>query len=437
MACLIDFGMPPQQILECLSELGPLKLAANSPGTDEDPDDIATLIERHSVTHFQCTPSRAASLTWDPRTRRAMGNLKVMIVGGEAMSEELARQLRSIVPGRVFNVYGPTETTVWSTMHELKEINGPVPIGKPIANTQLYVVDERQKCLPVGVPGELLIGGDGVGRGYLSRPDLTAARFLAKGESTVYRTGDLVRLAPDGAVEFLGRLDDQVKIRGHRIELGEIEAVIETSPAVRKAVVHPQDDAAGGKRLVAFVVPRASSGFSAEELRDFVHDRPPEFMVPSLFESLNELPLTPSGKVDRRALPKASFRPCRKEATQKSPPVTETERRLIELWQTLLEVPEVDRSDNFFELGGHSLLGMRAVSKIHETFGVRLSTKTFLVSSLAKVAAEIDRLSAAEQTDNPKQSAVVAAGARGFPLWFMSRGNVEQPKDARGAKNRR
>ncbi len=368
--------------------------------------------------------------------RRAMGNLKLMIVGGEAMSEELARQLRSIVPGRVFNVYGPTETTVWSTMHELTTISGPVPIGKPIANTQLYVVDDRQRPLPMGVPGELLIGGDGVGRGYLNRPDLTRARFLQNGHGTVYRTGDLVRLQSDGVVEFLGRFDDQVKIRGHRIELGEIEAVLESNALVRKAVVHPQDDAAGGKRLVAYVVPKSSNGFCSDALREFVVERLPEFMVPSLFEPLNELPMTPSGKVDRRALPKPSIRPCRDGAARKrTPPRTPTERQLVELWQTLLEIREVDRIDNFFELGGHSLLGMRAISKIQETFGVRLSTKTFLVSSLAQVAAEIDRLNADGQTgaaDGPRSTVGTAVLGR-FPRWFMNRVKGE---GAKTAKNR-
>ncbi len=160
-----------------------------------------------------------------------------MIVGGEAMSVELARQLRSTVSGRIFNIYGPTETTVWSTMHLLDDVGGPVPIGKPTPNTQLYVTDERLKPLPIGVPGELLIGGDSVGRGYLTRPELTESRFLKTQQGTVYRTGDLVRLRPDGVLDFLGRLDDQVKIRGFRIELGEIEAVLETHPAIRKAAV--------------------------------------------------------------------------------------------------------------------------------------------------------------------------------------------------------
>jgi acyl carrier protein len=302
-------------------------------------------------------------------------------------------------------------------------VNGPVPIGKPIANTQLYVVDNRQRPLPLGVPGELLIGGDGVGRGYLKRPDLTQARFVQHNHGTVYRTGDLVRLRPDGAVEFLGRFDHQVKIRGHRIELGEIEAVLESAPGVRQAVVHPQDDAAGGKRLVAYVVCQSQTGFCADTLRRFVGERLPQFMVPSVFEPLNELPMTPSGKVDRSALPKLSFRTCSERKPMS--PHTKTERRLVELWKKMLEVTQVAPDDNFFELGGDSLLAMRAISEIHRTFGVQLSTKTFLVSSLSQIAAELDRRNAGQQSDvdGDGRSKGGAAGLGRLSRWFTDKRN--------------
>ena len=427
IGCLIDFGIPAERVLERLPQLDELRLAANPANTTDEGDDIATLIERHAVTHFQCTPSMASTLTWDPRTRKALGHLKVMIVGGEVMPEELGRQLREIVPGRVFNVYGPTETTVWSTRLPLTDISGPgiVPIGRPIANTQLYVVDERQRPLPIGVPGELLIGGDGVGRGYLNNPELTASRFLNLGNGRTYRTGDLVRLRRDGVVEFLGRFDHQVKIRGHRIELGDIESVLEAAPGVRKAVVHPQEDASGSKRLVAYIVPQSSAPFCADAVRDFVRERLPEFMLPSIYEPMNEFPLTPSGKVDRRALPKPNFRPRREDAARKPfSPQTATERRLVELWQKLLEVQEIDADDNFFELGGHSLLAMRAISEIQKTFDVRLSTKTFLISSLSQIAAEIDRLVPARPPAVvPATSPNVASTSRFGRLtrWFHGR----------------
>lgn len=426
IGCLIDFGIPAERVLERLPQLNALRLAANPVNTTDEGDDIATLIERHAVTHFQCTPSMASTLTWDARTRKALAHLKVMIVGGEAMPEELGRQLREIVPGRVFNVYGPTETTVWSTRLPLTDISGPgiVPIGRPIANTQLYVVDERQRPLPIGVPGELLIGGDGVGRGYLNNPELTASRFLNLANGRAYRTGDLVRLRRDGVVEFLGRFDHQVKIRGHRIELGDIESVLESAPSVRKAVVHPQEDASGSKRLVAYIVPESSAQFCADALREFVRERLPEFMLPSIYEPMNEFPQTPSGKVDRRALPKPNFRPRREDAGRTpSPPQTATEQQLVDLWQKLLEVQEIDVDDNFFELGGHSLLAMRAISEIQKSFDVRLSTKTFLISSLSQIAAEIDRLVPAwttavvPATTSPSNVGTTSRFSR-FTRWF-------------------
>jgi non-ribosomal peptide synthetase component F len=422
IACLLDFGLPTEPILEHLPDLNELKVAVNGETSDDQTDDVATLIERHDVTHLQCTPARASALMWDPRARQALARLKVMIVGGEAMSVELARQLRSTVSGRIFNIYGPTETTVWSTMHLLDDVGGPVPIGKPTPNTQLYVTDERLKPLPIGVPGELLIGGDSVGRGYLKRPELTESRFLKTQQGTVYRTGDLVRLRPDGVLEFLGRLDDQVKIRGFRIELGEIEAVLETHPAIRKAVVHPQDDASGGKRLVAYIVPR-SENVRLEAIRQFVCERLPDFMVPSHYESMSELPLTPSGKVDRRALPKPSVDQRRESVPQvRTPPQTETERQLAELWQSLLEAGAIDRSDNFFELGGHSLLAMRAASQINEKFGVRMAPKSLLICTLAQLAAEIDESKGVQPTaveDRP--STIAASLLKRFPRFLTGR----------------
>jgi non-ribosomal peptide synthetase component F len=419
IACLVDFGVPGELVLRHLSGLNELKAAVNGETPDAETDDVATLIERHNVTHLQCTPSRAAALMWDARTRQALARLKVMVVGGEALAVELARQLRSTVSGRVYNIYGPTETTVWSTMHLLDDAAGPVPIGKPVPNTQLYVTDERQEPLPIGVPGELLIGGSGVGRGYLKRPELTQSRFLKTEHGTVYRTGDRVRLRPDGVYDFLGRLDDQVKIRGFRIELGEIEAVLETHPDVRKAVVHPQDDTTGGKQLVAYLVPRSGNA-RIEGLRQFVGERLPDFMIPSHYQTLSELPLTPSGKVDRRALPQPTFTQRRESGSPVQAPQTATERQLAELWQSLLETGEIDRSDNFFELGGHSLLCMLAVSLINEKLAVRVATKSLMVCTLAQLAAEIDHSKGVQPTAAVRPSTIAASLLKHFPAFRRS-----------------
>ena len=193
-----------------------------------------------------------------------------MMVGGEAMSVELAHQLRSSVGGRVLNAYGSIEMTVWSTCHELTDERDSVPIGQPIANTRLCVMDEQQRIVPIGVPGELVVSGDGVGRGYLNQPELTDACFLTNDGRRMYRTGDLVRMRRDGVLEFLGRLDHQVKIRGNHINLPDIDSVLQSAPGVRKAVVQPQTDASGGQRLVAYVVPESSTEFSQNDLREFV-----------------------------------------------------------------------------------------------------------------------------------------------------------------------
>ena len=225
-----------------------------------------------------------------------------MIVGGEAMSAELARQLRLSVGGRVFNAYGSIETTVWSTCHELTEDGGSIPIGRPLAKTRLYVMDDHQRLLPIGVPGELVISGGGVGRGYLNYPELTEACFLSSDCGRMYRTGDRVRMRRDGNLEFIGRLDREVKIRGNHLNLPDIESVLQCAPGVRKAVVQSQTDPSGGQRLVAYVIPVSPVEFSRKDLRDFVRLRLPECMIPSLIEPVNELPLTRSGQVDHRAL---------------------------------------------------------------------------------------------------------------------------------------
>lgn len=392
IACLIDFGSPDEQVLEHLPLLSDLRFAANP---KEDVEDIAALIERHRVTHVVAAPSLATALTWNDRSRNALARVSVMVVGGEAMSVELAHQLRSSVKGRVLNVYGSIETTVWSTSHELTDERGSVPIGKPIANTRLYVMDEHQRLLPIGVPGELVVSGDGVGRGYLNKPELTDACFLRNDRGRMYRTGDVVRMRRDGVLEFLERLDHQVKIRGNHINLPDIESVLQSASGVRKAVVQPQTDASGGQRLVAYVVPVSSAEFRPNDLREFVRARLPECMIPSLIEPMHDLPLTPSGTVDRRALPKTFGRPRPSDPERSlTAPATETQRRLAELWKRLLDVTEIDRTAKFVDLGGHSLLAMRAITEIEKTFATRISVRALLVSSLSQVAAEIDRLTA-------------------------------------------
>jgi amino acid adenylation domain-containing protein len=291
--------------------------------------------------------------------------IRRLILGGEDLKVELAQSIHAASSGcEIDNEYGPTETVVGCMIHRFtaeRDIDGSVPIGRPIANTQIYVLDDAGAPVPVGVVGELCIGGVGVARGYVGRPGLTAERFVADGLSgtrggRLYRTGDLARWRADGTVEFLGRNDHQVKVRGHRIELGEIEARLAEHSAVRSAVVVVRREGADDDRLVAYWVGEA---VGAETLRTYLADRLPEAMVPSAYVRLETLPLTPNGKIDRHALPAPEADAYNRRRYE--PPVGATEVALAEIWSELLHVPEVGRHDDFFELGGHSLLALKVI----------------------------------------------------------------------------
>ena len=260
IACLLDFGVSTDRVLASLPQLDELRRRSNEQPAHDDRVDytIGAQIRRCGVTHMQCTPSLLSMLVTDDETFSALGGLRMLLVGGEALPPMLVERLRPTLRGVLRNMYGPTETTIWSTSSVVGDANGGITIGSPIANTQVYIVDSRLRPLPIGVPGELLIGGAGVVRGYLARPDLTEQRFVPDrfgGRGRLYRTGDLARWLPSGELEFLGRNDHQVKIRGYRIELGEIEAVLASHPAVRESVVVARTESAGDTRLVAYVVP--------------------------------------------------------------------------------------------------------------------------------------------------------------------------------------
>ncbi|GAB6041224.1 MupA/Atu3671 family FMN-dependent luciferase-like monooxygenase [Endothiovibrio diazotrophicus] len=433
IACLIDFGVPGEQVLEHLGHLDRLRVLANAEGAradgeaagaaagEEERYSIPELIERHQVTHFQCTPSMATMLLeeGDPPLHR----LKAMMVGGEALPAALAERLKRLLAGDLVNMYGPTETTIWSSTHRVNGSTPPglpsVPIGRPIANTRMYIVDERLQPVPVDLPGELIIGGDGVARGYLHQPELTRQRFIelprghwgapagANGETTgddaalqrLYRTGDLARYLPNGDIEFLGRNDFQVKIRGHRIELGEIEAVLGQHPAVREAVVAARQDSGGEPRLVAYVVaaqagPPAGDGrpdgVDPEGLRKFLEAKLPNYMIPSAFVPLAALPLTLNGKTDRRALPAVDPKELSAQLPY-TPPRTPTEQVVAELYGEVLNVDQVGIHHNFFALGGHSLLATRAIVRIRDRFQTSLPLHRFFEKpTVAQIAEHID-----------------------------------------------
>ena len=356
IACLIDFGVPSPRVLEHLTHLDELKRRCTASSASPDRS-IAAEIRRHSVTHLQCTPSLATMLLASPETQDRLKDIRVLLVGGEALPVHVAKQLVDLVgEGTVINMYGPTETTIWSATHRLDGVEDTVPIGRPIANTQMYVLDSALRPTPLGVPGELYIGGDGVARGYLGRPALTSERFLADPfrnapDALLYRTGDVARFRTDGALEFLGRVDHQVKVRGHRIELGEIEVTLSSIRRCAAPWSVAREDRPGDQRLVAYVVPRPTARTVDGELREHLKKHLPDFMLPSHFVLLPEFPLTPNKKVDRKALPPPDQVQAESGPDQ-APPQGAVEERIARIWQDLLGVRAVGRNANFFDLGG-------------------------------------------------------------------------------------
>ncbi|MEK6676137.1 MAG: MupA/Atu3671 family FMN-dependent luciferase-like monooxygenase [Planctomycetota bacterium] len=373
VGCLIDFGVPTKTVLQSLPHLNALKqlsIAARRVESANGQDfSFAAMTRRHPVTHMQCTPSMARMLLMNEETREAFGSIPQLFIGGEACPPSLARELQPFSKTTVTNMYGPTETTVWSTTHRLNGELETIPIGRPIANTRLYILDSNRRPVPPGVPGELSIGGDGVVRAYLHRPELTAERFVPDefcgiADARMYRTGDLARYREDGVVEFLGRNDFQVKIRGYRIELGEIESVLTAHEAVREAVVMAREDAPGDVRLVAYLVAKDMAP-SPAALRDALRSKLPEYMLPGHYVFLDRLPLTPNGKVDRKALPAPQGRET-KASVVHAAPVDDLEKTIAGLWRETLAVQEIGTDDNFFDIGGHSLLVVKMHRRMKE-----------------------------------------------------------------------
>ncbi len=350
-------------------------------------------IARHRVTTMQATPATWQLLLQGGWQGGAPGRI---FCGGEALSRDLARDLSSRCR-ELWNFYGPTETTIWSAMHPIgKHIPGAsAPIGRPIANTRMYVLDPAARPAPIGIPGELFIGGAGVALGYWNRPELTAEKFVPDpfrgGSECLYRTGDLARHAADGTLEFLGRLDGQVKLRGFRIEPGEIESVLLQHGGVREAAVILGDGPRGDKRLFAWIVPAPGERVDPEVLREFLAGKLPEYMIPSGFVSLERLPLTPNGKVDRRALANRDT-PARSERAPSVAPRNETEEALATLWADVLGLESVGVEESFFDLGGHSLLATRLMSRIRERFGIDVPLRgLFERPTVAAFAGEVAR----------------------------------------------
>jgi amino acid adenylation domain-containing protein len=363
--------------------LGPLiagsRLVLASREVAMDGAALLTVVESHGITILQATPTSWYMLLQASHPSPPKGSLKI-ISGGEPMSPGLAHRLQPWGT-TIWNAYGPTETTIWSTIWKVKSPEDRNPIGRPLANTSIFLVDKLGELAPIGVPGELLIGGDGVTRGYQLRPDLTAEKFIPDPFSSspgkrLYKTGDLVRYRLTGDLEYLERLDHQVKLRGYRIELGEIEKVLGQYPEVQNVVVLCREDSPGEKQLVAYVVAASEIPLDPVTLRTYLKTQIPDYMLPAAFVVLEAFPLTSSGKINRRALP-VPDQSHRARATAYAPPRTPLEEMLVEIWQDLLKVDHISVHDNFFELGGHSLLATQVVARIRTFMLGDLTVRTF------------------------------------------------------------
>lgn len=394
----------------------------------KDPFYLSRIIEEQAITTIHFVPSMLQSFLTvaDPAQCHA---LRRVICSGEALSLTLQTQFFAKLTNiELHNLYGPTEAaidvTYWHCQRETALTT--VPIGRPVANTQIYLLDQQLQPVPIGVPGELYIGGRQVARGYHRRPQLTAERFVDNpyGAGKLYKTGDLGRYLSDGAIEFLGRLDNQVKIRGFRIELGEIEAALRQYPTVREAVVVLQEDRGDAHQLVAYLV--AEEPVLPAELRTALQSKLPDYMIPAAFVPLDALPLTPNGKLDRKALPDPE-QPHLAGKADYVPPSTPTEVRLATIWSELLSVPHIGIHENFFALGGHSLLATQVLARIRAAFAVELSLQAFFAAAtIAEIARAVDDALQADQTSTveplarlPRDEPVPLSHAQ-ERLWFLA-----------------
>ncbi len=402
IGCLIDYGVNTDAVLDhltYLNELRKLCIKQEQPGQNTGnfkQQTIAEILSNKDVTHLQCTPSMANMLVADAETSDQLHKINHIMIGGEAFPAGLAQTLCSITGGRVSNMYGPTETTIWSTTQDITDPASSIPIGRPICNTQIYILDTFMQPVPTGVPGELYIGGAGVTRGYHKQPGMTDERFLHNPfvddpDARIYRTGDLAKFLDDGTVEYLGRIDQQIKIRGYRIELGEIEALLQQHEHVTEAVVALYKSAEEDKRLVAYIVIKNGSDLDAIVLRSHLQKDLPQFMVPGYFVFLEEMPRMPNGKINRNALPDPV--PDRITLTDFVAPDSALASLIADIWSNVLEIPQIGMNDNFFNLGGHSLTAIQVVHRIRQTLEIDFSLHNmFTAPNLSDMTEKIERI---------------------------------------------
>ncbi|MGF1487764.1 MAG: amino acid adenylation domain-containing protein, partial [Prochloraceae cyanobacterium] len=385
-------------------------------------EEIAGVIKKYKVTTLWLTAALFDLMVEQQLDK--LKSVKQLLAGGDVLSPTYVQKAIEFLPEcKLINGYGPTENTTFTCCYLVKQstINATsVPIGRPIANTQIYILDKHLKPLPIGVKGQIYVSGDGLARGYLNRPELTREKFIAnpfRKEQKIYQTGDLGRYLADGNIEFLGRIDNQVKVRGFRIELGEIEAALNTHPEIKQAVVITKEDISGNKRLVAYVVNRSLTN---NQLRQFLKQKLPEYMIPSAVVRLENLPLTANGKIDRKALPAPNGEINRE--IEYVAPGTAREQTLTKIWQELLQQPKIGIHDNFFAIGGDSILSIQVVSRAKNA-GIQITTKQIF---LYQTIAELARVANTTVTVNARQGRVSGvAPLTPIQKWFLGQNPLE------------
>ncbi|PSO51561.1 MAG: non-ribosomal peptide synthetase [Cyanobacteria bacterium QH_1_48_107] len=376
-----------------------------------DPAALADYCQSYPIDCLKIAPSHLSALLTSERSGEILPRQQ-LILGGETARWDLIERIQQHAPPcQIHNHYGPTETTIGVLTYPVKSHPAQtVPLGRPLPNTEIYLLDQHLQPVPLGVPGEIYIGGAGVARGYINQPELTAERFIShpfRSEGRVYATGDQARYHEDGTLEFLGRVDDQVKVRGFRVELGEIEAVLTQHPALQEVTVAVRENERGETQLAAYVALKTGQTATSDDMREFVRERLPDYMVPATFTTLKALPRTPSGKIDRQSLP-APEPETPAAAEERVAPHTSVEKQLAEIWEGVLQVDNVGVNANFFDLGGHSLLATQVMSRARAAFGIEIPLRyLFEAPTVAQLAIAIEQ-TLTEQADDAELSQLLA-----------------------------
>ena len=417
----ISFDLTVTSLYPALLAAGQVEMLEEDAGAENL---LSALRQRKDRSLVKITPAHLEVLHRQLSAPEMNGLTDLFVIGGESLSAENVRVWREAAPcTRLINEYGPTEAVVGCCVYEIRQEdphNGPVPIGRPIANMQMYILDEDLHPLPPDIAGELYIGGVGVARGYLNRDELTQERFLPDPfshdrDARMYRTGDLARYREDGIIEYLGRTDNQVKIRGYRIELGEVEAALTNWPSVQSCVVLAREDTPGDKQLIGYLVLRGNQQPKPEDLHRFLKQRLPEYMIPARFIFLDSFPLTPNGKIDRKALPFSTEYSKRSKETIS--PADLLEQLLVGIWEKILKVAPIGVTDDFFDLGGHSLMAVKVSVEVEKACHIRLPLAVFFETpTVAGLAAHLRK-----QNWTPSWSSLVPIRSRGSktPLFLM------------------